>query len=119
LKEAAAAGREGASGPEVDPTIIGEVQLILAEKRTALAVLRTGIAVLVLPLSVFSVLIATSKQYEILDVLHLFGLVLAICLGLVALGGYLILRSVRRMRRYDRLINRIKARHSRIAEFLD
>lgn len=42
-----------------------EVQLILAEKRTALSTMRTGISVFVLPLSVLSVLVATSRYYEI------------------------------------------------------
>lgn len=41
--------------------IINEVQLLLAEKRTTLASMRAGIAVFALPLSVLSVLIATSK----------------------------------------------------------
>ena len=43
---------------------INKVQLILAEKRTPLAVMRTGIAVFVLPLSVLSALVATSKFYD-------------------------------------------------------
>ena len=47
---------------------INQVQLLLAEKRTALAVMRTGIAVFALPLSIFSALIATSKWYEVVDV---------------------------------------------------
>ena len=42
---------------------INQVQLLLAEKRTALAIMRTGIAVFALPLSIFSALIATSKWY--------------------------------------------------------
>jgi len=51
--------------------VINEVQLILAEKRTSLAAMRTGIAVFALPLSVLSVLIATSKFYDVLNVMHL------------------------------------------------
>ena len=35
---------------EIASVVIGEVQLLLAEKRTSLAVMRTGIAVLALPL---------------------------------------------------------------------
>ena len=97
---------------------MGEAQLILAEKRTALAVLRSGIAVFVLPLSVFSFLIAFSKQYQVADVLHLFVLVLAVCLGLVGLGAYLVIRSIMRMHHYDLMISSIKKKHSRISEFL-
>jgi hypothetical protein len=47
-----------------DGTIIAEIQLLLAEKRTSLAVLRTGITMAILPLSVMSLLVATSRYYE-------------------------------------------------------
>lgn len=40
-----------------DNVMFGEIQVLLAEKRTALASLRTGIAVFALPLSVLSALI--------------------------------------------------------------
>ena len=50
---------------------ISHIQLILAEKRTSLAVLRTGIVVLSLPLSVVTVLIATSRYYDFLGTYHL------------------------------------------------
>ena len=48
---------------------INDIQLLFTEKRTSLALMRTGIAVLALPLSVLSLLIATSKYYEAVDVL--------------------------------------------------
>jgi hypothetical protein len=66
--------------------IINEVQLILAEKRTSLASLRTGIAVFAIPLSVMGVLVATSRYYTVLDVLHLFIPVMAFNLLLLIPG---------------------------------
>jgi uncharacterized membrane protein YidH (DUF202 family) len=104
---------------ESDNVIINEIQLLLAEKRTSLATLRTGIAVFVLPLSVLSVLIATSKYYDVTKVLHLFLPLLGICAGLIALGGYLILHAVMRIRRQENHIQEIKRNHSRIAQFMD
>jgi uncharacterized membrane protein YidH (DUF202 family) len=98
---------------EPENLIIGEVQLILAEKRTSLAALRTGIAVFALPLSVLSVLVATSKYYEFVQVVHL------ILPLLIILGSYLVIRSIIRIRHQDRIILEIKRRHSRIAEFID
>jgi len=101
------------------PIIINEVQLILAEKRTSLATMRTGIAVCAIPLSLTGLLIATSRYYEILNVLTLFvpfGLLNA---ALLCLGAYLILRSMRRLVREDRMIREIKRKHSAIAEFID
>ncbi len=102
-----------------DNIIINEIQLLLAEKRTSLAAMRTGIAVLVLPLSVMSVLIATSKYYDVLHVMHLLLPLLGLCAALIALGAYLIIRAIIRIRHQDRHILEIKRKHSRIAEFMD
>lgn len=104
---------------ESEGIIINEVQLILAEKRTSLAALRTGIAVFALPLTVLSVLIATSKYYDFLHVIHLLVPLLVITAALIFLGAYLIIRSIYRIRRYDRLILHIKRKHSKIAEFIE
>jgi len=99
--------------------IINEVQLLLAEKRTSLSTMRTGIAVLVLPLSVLSVLIATSKYYDVLQVMHLIIPLLVICVVLVLLGSYLIIRAMIRMRHHDSLILQLKRKHRWIAEYVD
>lgn len=93
------------------------IQLILAEKRTTLAVMRTGIGVFTLPLSVITVLIATSRYYDVLETYHLLVPLLGICVGLVVLGIYLVHRSVRRIRKQDVLINRIKQQDPSLAEF--
>ena len=106
-------------GSENISVIINEVQLLLAEKRTSLATMRTGIAVFALPLSVVSVLIATSKYYVISHVLNLLLPLLFICAALVVLGSYLIIRAIVRIHRYDQMIRNIKRRHSQIAEFID
>lgn len=98
---------------------VQEMQLLLAEKRTALSTLRTGIAVFALPLSVLSVLIATSKAYEVAHVIHWLVPLVLLCAGLVVLGVYLITIAVWRIRRYDRLIDGLKHKHSRLAELLD
>jgi uncharacterized membrane protein YidH (DUF202 family) len=103
----------------LESVIIGEAQLILAEKRTTLAVMRTGIAVFALPLSVLSILIATSKYYDVLDVMHLLLPLLLVCGALIILGSYLIVRSIIRLRHQDKLILELKRKHSEIAEFID
>jgi uncharacterized membrane protein YidH (DUF202 family) len=103
---------------EFDAIAINEAQLILAEKRTSLAVLRTGIAVFALPLSVLSVLIATSKYYDFIHVLKFLVPLFILNLILVILGAYLIVRSILRMHHYDALIEQIKRKHSTIAEFI-
>ena len=102
-----------------DALIINEAQLILAEKRTSLAAMRTGIAVFALPLSVLGLLIATSRYYDVLHVLPLIIPLGLMLLALIVLGSYLIIRSLRNMHRYDRLIHQLKVCHSKLSEFLD
>ena len=97
---------------------INKVQLLLSEKRAALSVMRTGIAVLALPLSIFSALIATSRWYNVMEVWPLLVLVVAINLGLSVFGIYLIARSMRRMRQFDRLIADIKYSHDSLRRLI-
>jgi uncharacterized membrane protein YidH (DUF202 family) len=103
----------------LDNAVFNEVQLLLAEKRTSLSALRTGIAIFVFPLSVLSVLIATSKSYELRQVMVWLVPLLALNLGLVALGVYLITRAVLHIRHYERLIDKLKRKHGKLAELLD
>jgi len=81
--------------------------------------MRTGITVFVLPLSVLSVLIATSKYYDVIQVMHFIIPLLAICVALVLLGSYLIIRAMIRMRHQDSLILKLKRKHRWIAEYID
>jgi uncharacterized membrane protein YidH (DUF202 family) len=103
---------------QLDTTTFNEVQLLLAEKRTALSTLRTGIAVFAFPLSVLSVLIATSRAYAVSEVMQWLVPLVLLNVGLTALGVYLITRAVLRIRRYDRLLDKLKTRSSRLAELL-
>ncbi len=102
-----------------DALTLNEMQLLLAEKRTALSMLRTGIAVFALPLSVLSVLIATSKLYQVKQVMPWLVPLLLLNLGLVGLGIYLITRAVRHIQHFDRLIATLKRKHGKLAELLD
>lgn len=95
------------------------IQLLLSEKRTALSVMRTGIAVFALPLGVLSLLVATSRYYSIGSVLHLFLPLLALCTGLVILGSYLVIHSIRRIRRYDRRIRALRERSGVLGPLVD
>jgi uncharacterized membrane protein YidH (DUF202 family) len=106
--------------PKLDNIIFGEVQLLLAEKRTALSSLRTGIAVFALPLSVLSVLIATSRYYNLGTVLPLLVSLLLLNLGLIVLGSWLVYHSIHRIHHYDRRrIRELTQKYRSIAEFID
>ena len=105
--------------PKLDNLIFGEIQVLLSEKRTALSSMRTGIAVFALPLSVLSVLIATSRYYSMEKVMPLLVPLLLLNLGLVALGSWLIYRSICRFHHYEHRIRELTQKYQSIAEFLD
>src|SRR5438309_11757839 len=103
----------------VDSLILGEIQVLLSETRTALSTMRTGIAVFALPLSVLSVLIATSRYYSIGKVMPLLMPLLLLNLGLVVLGSWLIYRSIHRIHHYERRIRELSQKYRSIAEFIE
>jgi uncharacterized membrane protein YidH (DUF202 family) len=105
--------------PSLDNVIVGEIQVLLAEKRTALAALRTGIAVFALPLSVLSALIATSRYYSIEKVMPLLLPLMLLNLGLVVLGCWLVLRSIRRIHHFERRIKELSEKYRSIAQFIE
>src|SRR2546430_1409748 len=103
----------------VDSLILGEIQVLLSEKRTALSTMRTGIAVFALPLSVLSVLIATSRNYNIGHVMPLLMPLLLLNLGLVVLGSWLIFHSIGRLHHYDHRIRELTQKYRSLAEFVE
>ena len=115
--EARLADESAASVRRPESVNISRIQLVLAEKRTTLAVLRTGIGVFTLPLSVITVLVATSRYYDLLETFHLLVPLLVLCGGLIILAVYLVHRSVMRIRSQDALIAKIKQEDSGLTEF--
>jgi len=107
----------GLPGP--DNIIFGEIQVLLAEKRTALAGLRTGIAVFALPLSVLSALIATSRYYRIERVMPLLLPLMLLNLGLVVLGTWLVFRSIRRIRHFEHRVRELSEKYRSLAQFIE
>ncbi len=84
-------------------TTLAVIRTIEAEKRTHLAQLRTGIGILTIPMSLLTILIATSEYYLIEDVLvFIFSLIIGIiCLSII--GGYLVIDALGDLRRNSRL----------------
>ncbi len=109
--------RERVTDPN-EPTNIGRVQMILAEKRTSLAVLRTGFALVSIPMSLVAFLIATSRYYDILANLYFAIPLFTLNTILVALGIALIHRSWRRILREDKLIADIKKSCPHLSKYI-
>ncbi len=84
-------------------TTLAVIRTIESEKRTHLAQLRAGIGILTIPMSLLTILIATSEFYMINQVLSFItGLVFGI-IALAVIGGYLVVSSLIKLRRSDRL----------------
>lgn len=79
------------------------IRILEAEKRTHLAELRTGTAILAIPMSLLTILIATSNLYNPADVIVF---VVSLLIGVIALsiiGVFLIYRSLKRIRKTEEL----------------
>jgi uncharacterized membrane protein YidH (DUF202 family) len=112
-------GMETDGLPTRDSIVFGEIQVLLAEKRTALASLRTGIAVFALPMSVLSALIATSRYYSMEKVMPLLLPLMLLNLGLVVLGTWLVIRSIRRIHHFEARIKELSHKYRSIAQFVE
>ena len=104
---------------EIEGVIINEIRVLLEEKRTSLSVMRTGIAIFVVQIIIFGILIAESKSYHFLEVLHMTIPFYIINACLMLLAYYLIITSLIRIRRHDRIISELKKKHQSIAELMD
>ena len=84
-------------------TTLAVIRTIEAEKRTHLSELRTGIGILTIPMSLLTILIATSNYYTYEDVLgFIIGLTIGV-IGLSVVGGYLVVDALRKIRKSGRL----------------
>jgi uncharacterized membrane protein YidH (DUF202 family) len=99
--------------------VFDEVNLMLAEKRTALSLLRTDIAIFTIPLSIGSILIATSKLYNPEKIIFLMVPVLGGCTFLVAISLWLMIDAFVRLRNNDRRLDKIIEKNQFLKNLVD
>lgn len=102
-----------------EETVIKAIRLLLEEKQASLSVLRTGILIIVIQLFTLSILISTSRHYEIIEVKHMATVFFILNAFLIFLALYLVFSSLMRIRRNDRSIQKLKKKNERIAELLE
>lgn len=115
-KRAAAVAKDVVAAPAIEKKqlridqklLMSEVQLLLAEKRTSYALLRTGVTVSLIPVSIWTLLISTSKMYDVFEVLWLLAPVMVIASVLFLLGAGLIVRALLELRHIDRTMDGLK-----------
>ena len=125
-EKAAAVVKELAEAPKADKKeiavdhklVMQEVQLLLAEKRTSFALMRTGVTVALLPLSVWTVLIATSALWNIWDSWWMLAPVMLISVVLFALGSYLIGHAMHHLAHTDRVLMGLRASDTLLEDLL-
>lgn len=88
--------------------LMSEVQLLLAEKRTSYALLRTGVSVSLIPATIWTLLISTSKLYDVFDVLWLLVPVMVIASLLLVLGSWLVVHALAHLRHIDRTLDGLR-----------
>jgi hypothetical protein len=99
-------------GDEPDRAILlQEIQVFLAQKRTSLSEMRTGIMILTLPMSVFTVLVATSDFYNIFAVLPLFTTLVAVSIALLVFAMYLVMRAIKKIFFVEGKISELRNRY--------
>lgn len=99
--------------------VFDEVSLMLSEKRTALSILRTGIAIFSIPLSLGSVLIATSQLYDPDKILYLIVPVLAGCTLLVLISLWLMVTAAVKLRNNERRLDRLIEKNQFLRNIVD
>jgi len=99
--------------------LINEVQMLLSEKRTSLSSMRTGIAINAIPLSLLVLMVTMSKYYEVSEMVWEIGTLSSFCILLLCIGTYMILRSLKKLHDYDRIILEIKKKHKSIGRFIE
>jgi hypothetical protein len=98
--------------------LMSEVQLLLAEKRTSFALLRTGVSVSLVPLSMWTVLVATSKLYDPFSVLWLLIPIMAIAIALFTLGIYLVVHAFQHIRHADLTLHALRQSDTLLEDLL-
>lgn len=98
--------------------VLNEVQLMLAEKRTAFSLLRTGVTVTLVPLSLWTVLVATSQLWNPFRVMWLLVPVMAFALALFALGVYLVVHALNHIHHVDLVLQGLRKRDTLLEDLL-
>ena len=98
--------------------VMGEVQLLLAEKRTAFALLRTGVTVSLVPLSLWTVLVATSRLWNPFEVMWLLVPIMAFALALFGLGSWLVVHALAHLRHVDRVMDGLRKKDTLLEDLL-
>ncbi|MDP3880573.1 MAG: DUF202 domain-containing protein [bacterium] len=98
--------------------LIGEIQLLLAEKRTYFSLLRTGIAIFTFPLTVIAFLGATSQYHQLFSSFWGGAILVGTLLFISVIGLILFFRAERRVKQLNQLVLNMRKKNKRLTEII-
>ena len=104
---------------KLDALILDELLVFQQDKKTALEMIRIGIRIIIAQIFGLGFLIATSKFYNLLEIMHLIVPFILLNVLLFILAAYLISVSLIRLNRLEIKIRRYQSEHSRLSKFAD
>jgi len=104
---------------DVDDLIVEEILFLLQEKRTSLRMVRIGITAIISQITILGFLIATSRYYKWMEVMHLWIPFALLNMVVLALAGYFIFGSLIHIHRLDRQVLKYKKSHGVISNLMD
>jgi hypothetical protein len=103
----------------VEKFFIDEIMIILEEKKISLSFIRVGISILAAQVFAISFLIATSKFYTLIEVMHMTIPFYFINVFLFLLALYLIISSLVQIKSYNRALLEYKKRSRHISNLME
>ena len=104
---------------DVDTLIVEEILVLLQEKRIALRMVRIGISAVIAEITILGLLIATSRYYKWIEVMHLWIPFVLLNLIVLAIAGYFIFGSLTHIHHLDRQVLRYKKSHGVLSNLMD
>ena len=104
--------------PQSEKLLLGEMQLLLAEKRTFFSLLRTGIAIFSFPLTVVAFLGATAEYHSLFLSVPITLAIIAPLIIISIFGLLLFWKAQRRIKKLNELVMQIKKNNHRIEEIV-
>jgi hypothetical protein len=98
--------------------LLGEVQVLLAEKRTYLSFLRTGSAVMTVPPTIVLFLIATASYHGIFNFFWLGVVVVSVLIGVSFGGLFISYQSYAKIRKINTIIGDIEKTNARVDQIV-
>ena len=103
---------------KTDPVASEMFKNFLADKRTILAYLRTGIGILTIPMSLLTILIATSSKYDVDQVMGMLVSLGAAFIVLMTFGVWMVIRSIQQLTAVDTRLRELEEEHPFLSRWI-